>query len=119
MPYDSYSIRLIIPCKPENVDKILQDTRQIISDIQEKGISESDLNKIKENYILNYNKRIKNHGLWLGYLINYSMHNADPKNILKFAENINSITAKEIQLAAQKYLKNQNSIVGILLPEKK
>ena len=47
VPYGKYNVNITIPCGPENVDKLVAATIDLIKKVKLEGPSEIDLSKVK------------------------------------------------------------------------
>lgn len=116
-PYNSYSVSVSFPCGPENVDKLINATWSEIEKIKANGPSESDLNKVKETNTKQYLENVKDNSYWLAKLQQTVELGSNPADILTGEKRINSVTAKEVKEAANKYLNEKNYVQVILNPE--
>lgn len=116
-PYTHYLFNINFTCSPENVDALIEATFAEIQKIQEEGISEEDLLKIKESQRRDWEINQENNQYWLGALKQAHFYGIDfsQTNPQNFIENL---TAADLQKAAQAYLKSDNYLQGILYPEK-
>jgi zinc protease len=116
VPYNNYSISIKFPCAPNNIDSLVKEAFDIISEIKETGVSEKNMGKIKETQERELEVSLKKNGYWLSYLENSYLYNDDLLNILKKKERIEKLTSKNIQEVARKYFKDQY-IKIVLYPE--
>ena len=116
-PYEHYTIRATIPCGPENVDKLSAALLGIIKDAQEKGISQKDLDKVKETWKKQYRTGIQNNDYWLTSLSNAFINQDNPENVLDYEQKINTITVEDLQKAAKKFLTLNNMVKSVMYPE--
>ena len=116
MPYGWYSFNISFPCGPENVDKLIDATLVEVDNLVKNGPTEKDLAKVKEAQILEYKENLKKNRFWLGQLKNADYRKKDAHDILKFEQNVNNITVKDLHNVAKKYL-TQGYILGIHNPE--
>jgi zinc protease len=116
-PYNSYSITARFPCGPENVDKLVAATFELLKNIREKGIDQKDLDKVKEKLRKDNEEQLKNNDYWLSTLSYAFIENYDPKWILNYESQVNALTAADIQKTAQKYLDMKNYVKAVLNPE--
>ncbi len=117
IPYQNYTIKIQFPCGPENVDSLVSETWQIIKEIQKNGISDKNLNKIKETQERELEVSLKTNGYWMNFLENSSFYNDNMSEILKKKEMIEKLTSKDIQNVANKYF-NEKYIKVVLYPQK-
>ena len=116
-PYEHYMIRATIPCGPENVDKLSAALLGIIKDAQEKGISQKDLDKVKETWKKQYRTGIQNNDYWLTSLSNAFINEDNPENVLDYEQKIDTITVEDLQKAAKKFLTLNNMVKSVMYPE--
>jgi zinc protease len=118
-PYPNYSISVSFPCGPENVNKLITATWAEIQKIKSAGPTESDLNKVKETFIKQYQENVKENSYWLSKLQQSVELGSNPADILTGEKRIGAATAKDIKDAANKYLNEKNYVQVVLYPEKK
>ncbi|WP_139957456.1 M16 family metallopeptidase [Flavicella sediminum] len=115
-PKGSYNFTISFPCGPENVEKLTKKAFLELEKIQKNGISEKDLNKIKETQLLEYKEQQKKNSYWLALLKNADFGKYDRSKALDKVKQIEALTSKDIQKVAKKYLK-KNRIIATLNPE--
>lgn len=117
IPYSRAILNVMIPCSPDNTDKLTEVAIDEIEAIQKNGVKPEDLVKVKEAQRRDLERNMKENGFWIGELAN-GYRNDDPALITRYSEWINNLTSEEIQAAANKFdLKNYVRVV--LYPEKK
>lgn len=117
-PYNHYGITISFPCGPENVDKLTTALFELIKNVQNKGIEESYLSKVKETLKKTDQDRVKQNEYWLAALSQAWIENDDPALILNYPQRIDALTTADLQQTAQKYFNMQNYIKSVLNPEK-
>jgi zinc protease len=117
-PYNSYSFQVQFPCAPENVDKLVNVVIGEIKKVQEKGVEEADLVKVKEAQKRSRETNMKENRYWLGQLQSYYLQGEDPTQMLGSEKNTDGLTSKDLQEMAKKYLKLDSYIKVVLKPEK-
>jgi zinc protease len=116
IPYSRAILNIMIPCSPDNTDKLTQAAIDEIAAIQKNGVKTEDLVKVKESQRRDLERNMKENSFWVGELTSgYRMD--DPALILRYAEWINSLTSEEIQAAANKFDLTKYVRV-VLYPEK-
>ncbi|ANW96607.1 peptidase M16 [Wenyingzhuangia fucanilytica] len=117
LPFATYNFSISFPCGPENVEKLKAKTFEEIEKIKNDGVSEKDLNKIKETQLLELKEAVKTNRYWLNQLKDIDYNQNDKNEILQAEEKIKNLSAQDLQKIAKKYL-TKNRIIGILNPEK-
>ncbi|MBN1144873.1 MAG: insulinase family protein [Bacteroidales bacterium] len=116
IPYSRAILNIVIPCSPDNTDKLTQTALDEIAGIQKNGVKPEDLVKVKEAQRRDLERNMKENSFWISELAN-GYRNEDPALITRYADWINNLTSEEIQAAANKFdLKNYVRVV--LYPEK-
>ncbi|MET0466841.1 MAG: insulinase family protein [Chitinophagaceae bacterium] len=116
-PYLHYTISANIPCGPENVGKLTDSLYALIKNIQDKGLEQKDLDKVKETWKKQYRVGIQNNNYWLSALSNSWINKEDPENILTFEQKVDALTLQDIQAAAKKFLPLDKAVKAVLYPE--
>jgi zinc protease len=116
VPYERASLRITIPCSPDNVDSLIDAAINEIKDIQQNGVKEEDLIKLREIYKRNKEKKLEENKYWLYALRNCYMYNYDFEDIESF-DRMKDITSESIQRIANEYIDINNYIQVVLYPE--
>lgn len=116
IPYGSYSFAISYPTNPASVDKLIDLTLAEIEKIKKNGPEAKDLDKFKEGEMTDYTNSLKENGYWLGVLTSAFVYQESPEKALDFEKRIKSLTAKEVQDVAKKYL-DKNRVITVLKPE--
>jgi zinc protease len=96
------------------VTSALNELQKII----DKGPEDKDVAKFKEAELLEFKKNSKENKFWMSNFTKAYTNGISADEVLKTEENINAVSAKDIQNVAQKYL-TKDKVIGILLPEAK
>ncbi len=118
IPYESYSLSVTLPTGPENVDKVIAATFEEFERIKREGPAAADLAKVKQNWIQNHRRALRENGYWLGRLQSALLDGTDPAAILTHEERVQALQANEVQDAAKRYLNTGNYVQVVLYPEK-
>jgi zinc protease len=116
-PEESYTFRVSFPCGPENVDELVAATFEEIENIKKNGVTDEDIQKIRETQTRNREENLKKNRYWLNQLRGYYSNGSDLETFFereKLTENVNS---KDLQAAAKNYLKMDNYVKVVLMPE--
>jgi len=118
IPYQSYSLSVTLPTGPENVDKVLAATFEEFERLKREGPLAADLAKVKQNWIQNHRKALRENGYWLARLQSALVDGTDPAAILTHEQRVRALTPLEVQDAARRYLNTDNYVQVVLYPEK-
>lgn len=116
IPYPQLSFSIVFPCGPEKARDLIEFSLELIEDIKTNGISEKDLNKVKESLRVNYKENIEQNSYWLSYLNNTNQYDRDPYRLYKYLDKVDALTTEDLQNIAIQYL-DENYFLAILYPE--
>ena len=117
-PVQRYSFRIGFGCAPENVDKLITKTLELINELKKNGADPKDIAKFKAESMRETEVQLKENNFWLGYLTNQYFNGDDLSEILHETEQLNKVTPESTKAAANQYF-GTNFIQFILQPEKK
>jgi zinc protease len=119
IPYSNFSFTISFPCAPENADTLSKAALEELKKIISSGVSDADLEKIKEQQKRKLEVDIKQNIFWVNNLFDAYMNGNNPSDILNRQKRIDSLTSKMIQDVARKYINFNNYIRTILKPDEK
>ncbi|HTD65988.1 MAG TPA: insulinase family protein [Candidatus Limnocylindria bacterium] len=117
LPKETFSSGVSFTCSPANVADLTQAALDEIKNLQTEGPSKDNLEKVRETFLRNYEKGLKEDSFWLGNLTFYRENELPFSGILKLPERAQALTAKKVQDAARKYFSSENRVIARLLPE--
>jgi zinc protease len=115
-PYNSYMMDIYFTCSPANRDTLVQATLNEI-EIMKGGITEENLEKVKKAWLKNRESSLKTNGYWRKLIEDQWTRGDDEKDFEKYEGQIQSITGKQLQKLARKYLNKKNHLEFILSPQ--
>ncbi|WP_426095973.1 M16 family metallopeptidase [Flavobacterium sp. DSR2-3-3] len=118
VPNGSYNFSIGFPCGPDNAEKLTASALKELQNIIDNGPDEKDVAKFKEGELADFRKDSKENRYWLSNFTRSYINGNSPEEVLEFEETVNSVTAKDMQDIAKKYL-TKDKVIGILMPEKK
>jgi zinc protease len=118
IPYGSYSLSVNLPTGPESVDKVLAATFDEFERLKREGPSAAELLKVKQNWLQNYRRALRENGYWLGRIQSSLMDGTDPQSILTQEARVAALTAAEVQEAARRYLDTNHYVQVVMYPQK-
>ncbi len=116
-PYVHYTITANIPTGPESVDKLTTALFDLIKGVQQNGVDQKDLDKVKETLKKHYRTQLQENDYWLNNLSQAFIDQNDPENILDYDKRVDALTIADLQKAAQKFLTMNNYVKAVLYPE--
>jgi zinc protease len=116
IPYPHMEASIMIPCSPQNTDKLTKAALDEILRIQKEGVSPEDLNKVKEAQRREMERNLKENNYWIGQLVDaYRLD--DPGLITQYADRIDAVTSERLQAVASK-INLKKYVRVVLYPEK-
>ena len=117
-PVPRYTFRINFGCAPENVDKLIAKTQELINDLKQKGALPADIAKFKAETRRETEVQLKDNQFWLGYLQSQYYNTDAPDEVLHETEQLAKVTVESTKEAANQYF-GSNFIRLVLMPEKK
>ena len=99
------------------MDTLLKAANAEIEKIKINGPEQSDLDKVKKQWLEKYKVSIKDNGFWTGRLQAIWFQGDDPQRIFDYEKNVNAITIDDIKATANKLFSVANKLQGVLMPE--
>jgi len=118
LPYGHYNIVAQMPCGPENVDKIFTELGKEVDGYKANGVSQEDLDKVKNAMIEQYKEQIKENSTWNGELQQICFWGNDKANFLNYEQRVNNITMQDMKATANQLLGN-NNFKAVAYPQKR
>ncbi len=116
-PRQEFTILANWGCSPETVETLTQTVFAEMERIKLEGPSETDLAKVRETLIKDYEKNIRQNGFWMGSLQDYYLNGEKIRSLEEYKAMIESVTVEDIRAIAQKYLTPAKYIKGVLMPK--
>lgn len=117
-PAPRYTFRISFGCAPENVEKLIAKTQELINDLKQKGALPADIAKFKAETRRETEVQLKDNQFWLGYLQSQYYNGDAPDEVLHENEQLAKVTVDSTKAAANQYF-GPNLIRLVLMPEKK
>ncbi|MDM5177089.1 insulinase family protein [Massilia sp. DJPM01] len=117
-PYENYLITAALPTGPANVDKVIAAAMAEIARMKEQGPDLADLNKVKQNWLQNHQKSMRENGYWINRLQTAALQGSDPHEILAYPKKVEAIMPEQLKQAARRYFDMNNYVQLVLYPEK-
>ncbi len=119
MPYERFRFFVYFPTGPEKVDSLIDTTFAEIEKIQKGQIDEKDLAKIKEAYLARAKENFKVNQFWATEITRHLSGKYKMYPLEETEARIKAVTIKDLQEIANKYLKKDEAMQIILMPENK
>jgi len=116
-PYNNYSAVLQLPTGPKTVDTLLTSFKAELDKIKQFGPEQTDLDKVKKQWIEKYRVQIKDNNAWSGKLYNIYFQDSDPQRFINYESLVNALTKEDIKNVANLLFNGKNVLTAILYPE--
>ena len=113
---EEYTLSISFGCAPDNVDKLVEVIFDEFVRIQTEGPLDADMVKARETFIRERETRVRENNYWLGQLFNVSFLGSEIISDEAYNETIRNITNEQVKEAANKYLKLDHYVYGVLMP---
>ncbi len=117
-PHSEYDLSISWGCAPERVEELVGVVMGEVEKLRSAPATPAELQKIKETHLRTYELNLKENRYWLDILHFYYFNQEDPRQVLKYPELVQNLTAESLQAAAQCYLSRDNYVQVVLFPEK-
>ncbi|NVJ47733.1 MAG: insulinase family protein, partial [Cytophagia bacterium] len=118
-PNPTVMFNISFPCKPENVDKLVEAAMAELENIKQGNFTQEDLDKVISARKQNFEEQIKQNNYWQGIMTSYIKSNSDFELILQGNERAEAITKEAIVEALNKFVNEDNMIKTVKMPESK
>ncbi len=119
IPYGKFDFTISFPAGPENVDSLIEAALGEIEKIKQGQIEDKDLDKVKESKIVLVKENFKDNNFWASEITRTILTNQPLYNLDETVARIKAINREDLQKVANKYLKKDNQIQIVLMPEAK
>ena len=118
IPYKWYRQSIDFTTAPDDVEDLIKAVHVELEKIRKEGVTQEDLNKVKEALRLRGKEGLDYNSYWSMKLKEAYKYNLDPSKIPDFNSFADELSSKELQELAKEYLIEDNYSQFILLPEK-
>ena len=117
IPNERYVFSIQFASAPNNVESLVAATTAEIAKIQNGEIDEAIIGKVKEKRFLSTEESLKTNGYWMSVISTELMQGIPLLTLEESKARINHINKADLQKAAQKYLKPEQKLQFVLMPE--
>jgi len=116
-PDEEYSISISFGCDPDRVEELTQTIFTQIDSLKNAGTTDIYIDKVKEMRKRRREVQLKENGFWAGGLQWAHFNGIDPIRFIEYPAMVDSLTAEDVQQAAQQYFNMDNYVRVVLMPE--
>ena len=114
--WESFRFNISFPCKPDNVDALVNAALAEFEKIKAGDFTEEDLQKVITARTNNFDEQIKQNGYWASSISSYLRNEIGFEKILMANDRSKGITKEAIVELTNKYLTKENLIKIVKLP---
>ena len=118
-PKPTVQTLVMFGCSPKTTDKLTKAVFGEIKKIRKNGPTDVDLKKAQEAMLRLRETDLEKNDFWLRKIESMYFNHDSPNNIDTFKDRVNSVTAADLKLAAETFLKPDHYVRVVLMPEKK
>jgi zinc protease len=118
VPHAAYSFIAQLPCGPEKVDTLIKALQNEINKVRTKGIEESYLTKVKQQWKEAHKEAFKSNNSWAGNLVETKVAGDNIDRFVNYEKYVDKLTTADIKTAANLYLNGNNLMIAALMPER-
>lgn len=119
IPSQRYSITISFNCAPENVQHLIEASKEEITRLKKEGAEPKELQKFIAGQRRMRETQQESNTWWVYYLRGQYMGKNEPDDDVKGLEILDEITLESIKSSAIRYVNGENLTEFILMPEKK
>jgi zinc protease len=116
-PRQEYVLNVTFGCAPDNVEKLKSVVFDEMAAIQDHGVKDDYIAKVKQLRRRAHETSVRNNGYWVERLDRAYAFGDDPKIVLEEDALIDRISSARVRGAAKKYLSKKQYVVGVLNPK--
>ena len=116
-PVEDYRFHISFGCDPQRVDELMDLVFIQIDSLKNYPVSDIYLQKVKNALLRKHELNLRENSYWHSMLSFYYQHRENPRQVLGYADKVETISREMIRQAANRYLNEERSARFILLPE--
>lgn len=105
-------------CAPENVEKLVNATKDEINDVRKNGCNAENLTKVKEGFLKERELALKENNFWLSYISGAEEAGESISDIDKYNDWVKALTKEDFKTFVNKYMLDSELKQFVLNPEK-
>jgi zinc protease len=117
-PHPEYTVMVQWGCKPGRVDELTKTALDVLKKVMTTDPKDEDVAKIKELQKRERETSLKENNWWMGRLQSIYTNGDDVHEITAYNGMVEKLTPQALRETANKYLKMDNYVRVVLLPDK-
>ena len=116
-PKEGFWINIVLPCAPENANKVVDAIRHELKNLREELILEEEISQVKKKYQAEHDTNIKSNSEWADRTLEAAEYNTSVAEFIYAPNRFLSVTATQLRDAARQYYSLENMITLIRRPK--
>jgi len=116
IPYSGFQFVLQLPCGPLKVDTLIKTYVAALDTISMKGIEQKYLDKVKKQWLEEYQTNIKTNEYWLSKLVQLEQGTTIVDRFLQYEKYVNLLTIADIKQAAKIVNTSASKLTAVWMP---
>jgi zinc protease len=118
--YDNFhNISISFTCDPNRVDELVKETQLVINEFKSHLKDPKYLANYKKQYFKNMETQVKQNSFWRGYLLASLSETQKFQTYQQKLALVDAMTEDKLQIAAEDFLSEEDTLVATLLPQDK
>ncbi len=118
-PRQEYQVHVTFGCDPNRIEELTQTVLEKIENLRDNGPDPEHVERVRESQKRQFEVNLKDNGFWLAQLHTRHLHGTDPALLLEYPRLVEDLSAQEMKQAAVKYLKPDDYVRVVLVPEER
>jgi zinc protease len=118
VPDTSYQVTIGFGSDPARMEELVEAAFAEVRAFQTEGPADSVVQKVKEAQRRASETNLRENGYWIGQLLTTDRWGLDPRNLIRYQDLIEQLSAADIRDAARRYIRFDNYVQVTLMPEK-
>jgi zinc protease len=115
-PFSNFQFVLQLPCGPKKVDTLIKTFVAALDTISMKGIEQQYLDKVKKQWLEEYQTNIKTNEYWLSKLVQLEQGTTIADRFLHYEKYVNQLTISDIKQAAKLVNSSTSKLTAVWIP---
>jgi len=117
-PESNYQLVVQFGCAPQNVERLIASVKEEVNKLVQSGPPQENLDKWRVEDKTSMETTLKTNGFWLNYLKGALQNNEDAHQLRLYDALRNKVSVEDVKDTAGKYLKGENFIRVVLMPQR-
>ena len=117
VPVGEYALRFWVACSPQEAEAVQRTIDEIIGELQAKGPTAAELEKVTRTWLNEHDARIRTNGYWSNRLRTRALDPGQDDEDANLVAHVKALKASDVQAAARTYANGANRVRLLLEPE--